>query len=201
MATEYIEFDGKVSWAKVYEPDNAFGASNWKLNFFPKDEDEWKKVKASGLQKKEKENNNPELGPTGKYVEFTRPAFKMIKGKMVYFTGPIVTNEDGKVIVDYINKDTNKRVFSYSLEEKGKVVRRGSPVIIGNGSDVRIRVAFYDTMKGKGQRLEAVQVTSLIEYKSEDRPLPEVLEDVRKPISSVDVSIPQSSTLDDDIPF
>lgn len=201
MATEYMNFEGKVSWAKLYEPDNAFGASNWKLNLFPKDEAEWDKIKAAGIQKKEKVNNDPAKGPIGKYLEFSRPAFKMIKGKMINFSGPVVLNNEDKVIVDYVNRKTNKRAYQFDNDEKGDIERRGKPIVIGNGSDVLVRVAVYDTLKGKGQRLESVKILDLIEYEQKERPLPDVVEDIRKPLVAIDKPLPQNNSLNDDIPF
>lgn len=199
-----MNFEGKIQYAQLYEPDNAFGASNWKLNLFPKDDAEWEKIKKAGIQKKVQENNDPAKGPVGKYIQFTRPAFKVIKGDMVSFSGPVVENEDGTVIVDYINTETNKRIFSFKQEEKSKVVRRGKPVLLGNGSDVRIRVAIYDTVKGKGQRLESVTVLNLVEYTPQQRELPPVLEDVRTPLVPVDmpgIGTNKNNDLDDEIPF
>lgn len=181
-----MDFEGKIAYAQVYEPDNAFGASNWKLNLFPKDEAEWDRIKESGIQKKIQENNDPNKGPTGKYIQFTRPAMKVIKGKMVNFSGPIIMMDDS-VVVDYIDTETEKRIFSFNEENKGKVVRRGKPILIGNGSDVRVRVGVYDTQKGKGQRLESVTILNLIEYTRQERELPPVLEDVRTPMAPVDM--------------
>lgn len=180
-----MDFEGKIAYAQVYEPDNAFGASNWKLNLFPKDEAEWNRIKESGIQKKIQENNDPNKGPTGKYIQFTRPAFKVIKGKMINFSGPIVMTEEG-VVVDYVSTETEKRIYSFDADDKSKVVRRGKPILIGNGSDVRVRVAVYDTQKGKGQRLESVTVLNLIEYVRQERELPPVLEDVRTPLAPID---------------
>lgn len=187
MATETISLTGSIAWSKLYEPDTAFGATKWKLFFFPENDQEWDKIKKAGIQKKIKENNNPENNvPIGKYLEFSRDAFKVMKGVMVNFTGPIILSDDGKVIVDYINQETNKRVYSYENEEKKKIVRRGNPILLGNGTRARVSVAVYDTQKGKGQRLEQVQVLNLVEYSREDRELPPVIEDVRRPLTPVD---------------
>lgn len=158
--TEYVEFTGKAYWAKVYIPDTSFGASNYKIDLVLDGDNEWAKFKASGIQKKTKDTEN------GKSVQFTRPAMKVINNEVVNFTGPIVLDDAGGVIVDYISKDTNKRAFSYKTEEKNKIERRGSPILIGNGSTVKVRVAVYDTQKGKGQRLENITILDLIEYKT-----------------------------------
>ncbi len=161
--TEYFEFTGKAYWARVYQPDTAFGASNYKLDLVL-DEPEWDKFKKSGIQKKPRETDN------GKSVQFTRPAMKIIKGEVINYNGPIVLDDAGGVIVDYINTDTNKRAYSYKTEEKNKIERRGSPILIGNGSTVKVRVSVYDTQKGKGQRLESITVIDLIEYENKELP-------------------------------
>lgn len=164
--TDTIKIKGTVAWAKVYEPDTAFGAENYKLDLFPESEAEWEKFKKSGIQKKVKENEQ------GKYFQLVRPSFKLIKGEIINFTGPIVEDKDGKVIVDYVD-DEGKRVYSYKNNDK-KPTRRGSPILIGNGSKVEVTIAVYDTFKGKGHRFERVKVLDLIEFKREQQPAPEL---------------------------
>lgn len=187
MATEYLEFEGKAQYAQVYETDNAFGASNWKINLFPKDDAEMKRITAAGIQKKIQENNDPAKGPIGKYIQFTRPLVKIMNTKegqkVVNFSGPVVTDHDDNVIVDYVDTTTEKRIYSFGNEKKNDVVRRGKPVIIGNSSDVKLVVAVYDTQKGKGQRLESVKILNLVPYVRMERELPPVLEDVRTPMA------------------
>lgn len=163
--TEQIRMKGTISWAKVYEPDTAFGAEKFKIDFYPETEADWKVFKDSGIQKKVKENEQ------GKFFQLDRPAFKLIQGKIVNFTGPIIEDKDGKVIVDYVNSE-GKRIYSY--EGKEKPTRRGSPILIGNGSKVEVTVSVYDTFKGKGQRLDKVKVLDLIEFKREAQPAPEL---------------------------
>lgn len=72
----------------------------------------------------------------GVFVTFRRPEAKVIKDELVKFNPPEVIDADG-----------NK------LEQ-----------LVGNGSDVTIKVIVYDTMKGKGHRLEAVKVNKLVPY-------------------------------------
>lgn len=61
---------------------------------------------------------------------------------------------------------------------RGELVNFGPPqvldknnnpttVAIGNGSTVTIKIAVYDTMKGKGHRLDAVRIEDLVVYNSE----------------------------------
>lgn len=63
------------------------------------------------------------------------------------------------------------------LTRKGEVKENGPPIVvdaegnkftapIGNGSDVTIKVETYNTEKGMGTKLVAVQVDNLVEYNS-----------------------------------
>lgn len=80
----------------------------------------------------------------GVFVTFRRPEAKVIKDELVKFDPPAVLDADG-----------NK------LDQ-----------LVGNGSEVTIKVIVYDTMKGKGHRLEAVKVNKLIPYvKQETAPV------------------------------
>lgn len=191
MATDVISVTGTVGWAKVYEPDTFMNATKWKLDFYPESEEEWAKLNKAGVQKKKRTNTNPEDGPVGDYIKLDRDAHKVIKGNMVHFSGPVILNNEGKVIVDYVDREENKRIYSFSSADKNKVERRGKPILIGNGSRVRVKIAVYDTIKGKGTRLEEVQVLDLIEYeRSEKRELPPVLEDVRAPLEAKEENKP-----------
>lgn len=79
----------------------------------------------------------------GTFVTFRRPEAKVIKDELVKFDPPSVLDTDG-----------NK------LDQ-----------LVGNGSDVTVKVIVYDTMKGKGHRLEAVKVNKLVPYvKQESAP-------------------------------
>jgi len=164
MATQTVKMRGKVYWAKVYAPDVAFGASTYKLDFYPLNDAEFQKFKEAGIQKTVKENEN------GKYFQLSRPDFKLIKGEIITFTSPVIEDKEGKTIVDHVNVETGNRVYSYNAKDKNKIIRRGNPILIGNGSEVEVRVAVYDTAKGKGHRLESVKILDLIEYRSDNKP-------------------------------
>ena len=203
--TEYLEFEGYVNWAKVYQAETSFGKTEWVIDFFPLNDGELAKVKASGIQKTMKENTDPSKGSIGKYIKFTRPENKVIKGNLVYYTGPIILDQDGNVIVDYVSKETGRRVFSYSPENKADVLRRGSPINIGNGSKVKVTVSTYDTLKGKGHKLESLKLLELVEYAGRSTtppPLSKMVsempaEPARENVKGWDTQ----KTLDDEIPF
>ena len=153
MASKYVKFVGKAFWAKVYEPDEFRGQSNWKIDLVV-DDDTLKEYKKHGIQKKVRENE------AGTVVSFTRPKTKEIKGQNNLFHAPKIFDKDGNVLVDYkVN------------EAKDGFDRVGDPVLIGNGSEVELTVVVYDwgtkTNGGIGQRLESVKILDLIEYKSE----------------------------------
>lgn len=190
--TDIIKLTGTIYWAKVYEPDSAFGAENYKFDFYPETEEDWKKFNDSGIQKKVKENEH------GKFFQLVRPSFKLIKGTVVNFTGPVITDKDNKVIVDYVSKSTGNRVYSYDAKKKDDVQRRGSPILIGNGSKVEITVAVYDTFKGKGHRFETIKILDLIEYKREGGGVPELSPLVTNKELNKDLPVDLSK---DEIPF
>lgn len=76
----------------------------------------------------------------GPFVSLRRPVSKLIKGELVNFGPPGLIDKD--------NEDLDPVQVS-----------------LGNGSKVTCKVIVYDTMKGKGHRLEKVRVDELIEYK------------------------------------
>lgn len=78
----------------------------------------------------------PKRSEEGEYITLRRPNNKLIKGEIVTFGPPKVLNPDESVFEG----------------------------LIGNGSTVTLKVAVYDTMKGKGHRLEAVRVDDLVVY-------------------------------------
>lgn len=78
----------------------------------------------------------PKEDEDGKFVIFRRPAEKVIKSELVKFNPPKVW-------------DASNQPFDG---------------IIGNGSSATVKVAVYDTVKGKGHRWEAIRVDKLVEY-------------------------------------
>lgn len=146
MATETYKFTGKAKWAKVYDPEEFRGASNWKINLYLNDLEVEKRKKA-GIQSKTYSDED------GTYVTFKRPQTKLIKGVLNEFSPPKIFDVNGNCIVDY-----KKSADGTNFERVGK------PVLIGNGSVVEATVTVYDTQMGKGQRLESIKIIDLIEY-------------------------------------
>lgn len=78
----------------------------------------------------------PKTDEDGEYVVFRRPNYKQIKKDLVHFGAPNVIDTEGRPVNQ----------------------------LVGNGSEVVIKVVVYDSKKGKGHRLETVQVTNLVPY-------------------------------------
>ena len=152
----------------LYVPDEAFGASKYKAGIWIGKE-EIEEYKKSGIQKKIKSDEK------GEWVEFTRDSVKMINGQPVFFTPPILEDKNGASIISYVD-EYGKTVKSYNdPAKKTSIKKQGENILIGNDSDVQLTVAVFDTMKGKGQRLESVRILDLIEYKpAETEPVPVV---------------------------
>lgn len=88
----------------------------------------------------------PKSFDDGEYIKVRCDAEKVINGELVKFKPPKVIDASGNAF---------------------------DPMDIGNGSDVTVKLAVYDTKKGKGHRLMAVRVDKLVPYDrpaSDDRP-------------------------------
>lgn len=102
------------------------------------DDPSWERFEESGMQIKTRENKDGR-----KFVQFHRQHEKLIKGELADFGPP--------------------QVFSKGTEPDERLEAE-----IGNGSHVTVKVVVYDSIKGKGHRLEAVRVNDLVEYKRDD---------------------------------
>lgn len=190
--TEYITLEGRAYWCKLYQADEFRGAKRWMLELAMDKEEEWAKYKAAGIQKKIKED-----AEKGKFVTLQRNTTKMIGTSLVYFAPPIIYGTDGQPIVHYVNDEGNV-VRSYNDESK-KINRVGEPVLIGNGSLVRVVLSVYPTAMGPGNRLESVRILDLIHY---ERP-PELLEnqEVVGPEVEESEKVKTEKALNDEIPW
>lgn len=154
MATSYVNIKAKVKWAKLYEPDSYAGQDNYKINLYPVDDAEWEKFEKTGLGLKVKDDID------GRYFTVRRPTKKLIKDDLVIFAPPEIT---GKVNVKYVDENGN-RVRQYNKGDKVTVTREGEPIAIGNESLVLANLSYYDTSKGKGHRLESINVLELVDF-------------------------------------
>ena len=142
MTTKYIYLTGIIEWAKVREPDEKY--NNYTIDLYL-DDPSWAVFKASEIQVTPKEKDGK------KFVTFRRPHVKLIKNDMVTFGPPEVLINTGK------------------KDDSGTSIYEKYDGIIGNGSFVSIKVAVYDTQRGKGHRLETVAVETLVEYNPEPK--------------------------------
>lgn len=78
----------------------------------------------------------PKSDEGGEYITFRRPESKLIKDEVVKFGPPAIYGPDGKPFDG----------------------------LVGNGSDVTIKVSVFDTRKGKGHRWEGLKINTLVEY-------------------------------------
>lgn len=195
MATKWITVRGVVRWTKVYEPDAFMGAENWKVDFAPLNAQERKKWDDTGIQLKfRKEDDGLE------YTRLRRPVKKVFSDEVTFFAPPEIT---GAVSVQY-QDENGERIRQYKKGDK--VNRVGEPIEIGNGSEVLVNVCYYDTVKGKGHRLESINVLNLIEFVRSERPAedreesvkPEVKKEKAKPAKEEKTA---SEDLNDDIPW
>jgi hypothetical protein len=151
MATQTYYFRGECKWAMVHSMDTKYG--NYKINLYL-DEASKKLYATSGLQmgsKKEQEGIDEETGKQKRpiacalddpesFITFRRAGSKTIKGETVNFGKPKVLNVDNEVTND----------------------------LIGNGSEVTIKVLAFDTMNGIGHRLDAVKIDNLVPYEGKE---------------------------------
>lgn len=195
MSTKWLTVRGVVRWTKVYEPDAFMGAENWKVDFAPLNAQERKKWDDTGIQLKfRKEDDGLE------YTRLRRPVKKVFSDEVTFFAPPEIT---GAVSVQY-QDENGERIRQYKKGDK--VNRVGEPVEIGNGSEVLVNVCYYDTVKGKGHRLESINVLNLVEFVrgvsektgEQDEVKPEVKKEKTK-VAKEEKSVAED--LNDDIPW
>lgn len=194
MATRYQNLKVKLKWCKVYEPDAFMGAENWKVSAYPVDEKEWDKFKATGLELGVKTDAD------GEYITLRRPTKKLIKDELVVFAPPEIT---GVVNVTYEN-ELGERVRQYNKGDKVKLVTNGEQEMIPNGSLAIVNFSYYDTIKGKGHRLESLRILELAEYIEQPPRVAdeaEAKEEVKEVKKEVKKSSDKKEELNDEIPW
>jgi len=194
VATRYQNLKVKLKWCKVYEPDAFMGAENWKVSAYPVDEKEWDKFKATGLELGVKTDAD------GEYITLRRPTKKLIKDELVVFAPPEIT---GVVNVTYEN-ELGERVRQYNKGDKVKLVTNGEQEMIPNGSLAIVNFSYYDTIKGKGHRLESLRILELAEYIEQPPRVAdeaEAKEEVKEVKKEVKKSSDKKEELNDEIPW
>ncbi len=135
--TEYVYLSGKSKWCKASAP-NQFG--DFKTDLYPDDKSltEIMKLKARGLKNTLKKDED------GPFMSFKRPQSKLMRGRVVNFTPPIIVNSNGTPVHD----------------------------AIGNGSEITIKLLIYPYNaptggKGIGARWESVRIDTLVPFELE----------------------------------
>lgn len=136
---EIVYLKGKAKWAhRLFQPDLEF--NKWSTVLYP-DKESLEKIRdlqAEGVKNVLKKDDD------GYYTTFSRPTQKLMKGKVVAFTPPVVTDKDGQPFTDPI----------------------------GNGSDITIKLEVYQHGtpgggKAKAARLMAVRVDNHVPFEQE----------------------------------
>jgi len=217
-----LTLKGYTKWTQVYQPDNFSGAENWKLNFYPFDDEEWKKFDSTGLELKRKKDNDvaDTLLSGREFVTFRRPTKKVIKEEFVIFSPPEVT---GEIVVKYVDEEGEK-IRQYNKGDKKSIVRvdaEGEKIegeikwenednrkyLIPNGSLILVNFSYYDTQKGKGHRLENIRVLELSEYEKKEETKSEVVEtkeevkEEKKSPRKKEANLDTKEELNDEIPW
>src|SRR6266700_176715 len=120
---DYVFLTGKAKWFKHQLP-NKFG--NWSHDIYLNDES-LERVKELKQDKGKTEGikNNIKHDEDGDYISLNRPQQKMMRGKVVGFTPPILLDRNDEVLYD---------------------------VAVGNGSDITTKLEYYTYKKPFGEQ-------------------------------------------------
>jgi hypothetical protein len=143
MAEQKLKLSGKIKWAKVTLEtlDSKYGPPESNIQFYP-DEASLVLLKQAGSRVEVKEDEE------GRYVKLKRPFSRIFTDK--------TTKEPVQV-------ELGLPAVGKGLNEDGTLIPYKG--LIGNGSSVDVKVSLYDTKQyGKGTRLEAINITTLLEY-------------------------------------
>jgi len=134
-----IYLKGKAKWAnRLYIPDVEY--KRWSLQLYPDNEalETIRELQAEGVKNVLKKDDE------GYHIQLGRPTEKVIRGKVVAFTPPVVADANGSP----------------------------TSVAIGNGSDVTVKMEVYThpTPGGgsaKAMRLESVRIDNLVPFEKD----------------------------------
>lgn len=142
--TRYEYFQGKAKWAKLTTPDPKYHI--WSIVLYPNDESYTRLLELkAGSDTHQGIMNNINKDDDGYYIRFKRDVQKTLRGKVVGMSPPLVLEADGKTPL--------------------------TSALVGNGSDVTIKVQWYDyapkysnSKRGTAVRLESVRVDNLVPF-------------------------------------
>lgn len=182
--TIYKWYRGTVEWSHLYKPDEYKGNRFWKLNFFPASQEVYDEMREDGVQAKLKfEGENTRKFKEGAYFTLRRDCEKTFKGEVRKFNPPAIKDKDDNYLVKYVEVD-------------GEIVRKGDPVLIGNGSEIEVLLEIYDAGQyGTGTRLLEVKIIDLIVYEKpeevQDEPEAEEVVEKRQEDNSRKDKVPE----------
>ncbi len=127
--SDYVYVQGKVSWVKYITPDPMY--NKWSVTLHP-NEESMKIIQQLQMDKGIK--NQFKKDEDGYYIQFSRPADRKIKGKVVGMTPPVVLDSAGQPM---------------------------DGVAIGNGSDATVKLEIYSHPTPSGGRAHAARFASL----------------------------------------
>jgi hypothetical protein len=144
MAKRFEYWSGKAKWVRAVTPDQQY--NKYSMMLYP---DPPSLAKIWELKKGTGGIKNP-IGKDddGEYIRLSRPASKLMRGKIVTFAPPVVLDRDNNPLP----RDT----------------------MVGNGSDVTCKVEVYGysapgaSSKSNALRWEALRVDNLIPYTRDD---------------------------------
>jgi hypothetical protein len=133
---EELYLKGKAKWAnRLYVPDIEY--KKWGLVLYPDHAslEIIRDLQAQGVKNVLKKDDD------GYYISLGRPTEKVIRGKVIPFSPPVVLDADGNA----------------------------TTVSIGNGSDVTVKMEVYSHGtptggKAKAMRLQSVRIDNLVPY-------------------------------------
>lgn len=146
MASKSIYLSGKVKWARVHKPDTAFGNTKWSILLYPDTAslDKIRELQAQGLKNVLKKDED------GYNMTFSRPTEKTFRGVKTALTPPEILDA---------SKPLPGGGYAPLKEE------------VGNGSDVTVKLAYYDYpvpaspgKRGVAVRFESLRVDNLIPF-------------------------------------
>lgn len=144
--SERIYLSGKVSWVRYTTPDPVY--NKWNVQLHP-DEESLKKLQELKMDRGIK--NEFKKDEDGYYMNFSRPAERKIKGKIIAMTAPVVVDKDNQPMEN---------------------------IAIGNGSVGTLKIELYQHGTPNGgkawaARWEALRIDDLVPYNMETDGTPE----------------------------
>lgn len=138
--SETIYVRGIAFWPKVQPQQLDKKYNTYTLDFYPSDEAR-EAIEATGVEWKWKQNEH------GDFIRVRRPHTKLIREEVVEFGPP-------------------KVVIATGEEKDGIPQTEPFTKLIGNGSEVTLRINIYGTKGRTGHRLEAVRIEKLVPYEA-----------------------------------